>query len=265
MYDPGTGRFMQRDPSGTPGFNTPRISSNIVNRPSNAFVQRDRVPGQPKVFGNSSSRQLLTVGDFQGVPQPRSQQNDANKMYPDGMNLYAAYHVMHGGVDPSGLVWRKTGLQWCNGTLHGYIKLTNGRGYGFYAESHVAGNATIGDDIAAIGYAKGLVNNTDHIRYPNATCKDIWISDCCMDVQKYVQAVESHVTSFYAIYNQNTTNRTFYNALTRNCYTWREDVTHGQHTNAARLPNRPWKCSILLRGSGRVDRGGILPGYYYFD
>ena len=25
--------------------------------------------------------------------------------YPDGMNSYAAYHVMHGGVDPTGL-WK---------------------------------------------------------------------------------------------------------------------------------------------------------------
>lgn len=28
--------------------------------------------------------------------------------YTDGMNQYAAYHVMHGGVDPSGLEWEIT-------------------------------------------------------------------------------------------------------------------------------------------------------------
>lgn len=35
--------------------------------------------------------------------------------YPDGMNRYGAYHVMHGGVDPSGLWTREkdTGHVWC--------------------------------------------------------------------------------------------------------------------------------------------------------
>lgn len=69
MYDPGTGRFAQRDPSGTPGFTAPR----------------------PGVGGA-----VATPGTFLN--------RDANQMYPDGMNLYAAYHVMRGGVDPSGNV-----------------------------------------------------------------------------------------------------------------------------------------------------------------
>lgn len=60
IYDPGTGRFLQRDPSGTPEFNiAPRAGS---------FAARD-----------------------------------AGRMYPDGMNLYAAYRVLRGGLDPSGL------------------------------------------------------------------------------------------------------------------------------------------------------------------
>jgi hypothetical protein len=68
IYDPGTGRFMQRDPSGMPGFNPARLGSDIVGLMPGSFID-----------------------------------HDSNEVYPDGMNLYVAYHAMSGGVDPSGL------------------------------------------------------------------------------------------------------------------------------------------------------------------
>ena len=52
IYAPGTGRFLQRDPSGTPGFNAPRIGgAGVVGSTPGLFIERD----------------------------------DANRMYPDGM------------------------------------------------------------------------------------------------------------------------------------------------------------------------------------
>lgn len=75
MYDPGTGRFLQRDPSGTPGFNQSlRLASTAGASSNSTFIQRDKFISEPL------------------------------EMYPDGMNLYAAYHVLSGGTDPSGLV-----------------------------------------------------------------------------------------------------------------------------------------------------------------
>lgn len=66
IYDSGTGRFLQRDPSGTQGFNAPRMGSSGSVATQGGFMERD----------------------------------PSSSMYPDGMNLYAAYHVMHGDTRP---------------------------------------------------------------------------------------------------------------------------------------------------------------------
>ena len=50
-----------------------------------------------------------------------------------------------------------TGLQFCDGRLHGFILLTDGVGYGFYAESHLAGGATKCDDLKTLTIVPGQV------------------------------------------------------------------------------------------------------------
>lgn len=69
MYDPLAGRFLQRDPIGTPGFDRSSMPTGQPGPAPTSFLPPDPVD-----------------------------------MYPDGMNLYAAYHVLFGETDPSGLL-----------------------------------------------------------------------------------------------------------------------------------------------------------------
>lgn len=79
IHHPRLGRFMQRDPLGTRIAPQLAVHSNLTrNVSARRFTQRDPAPGL---------------------------------QYADGMNLYAAYHVMHGGVDPSGLLRIRVGYR----------------------------------------------------------------------------------------------------------------------------------------------------------
>ena len=49
--------------------------------------------------------------------------------YPDGMNRYAAYHVMHGGLDPTGLGWVEDQLAQQAGIPDDEIRAANSNGY----------------------------------------------------------------------------------------------------------------------------------------
>lgn len=65
MYHPRMGRFMQRDPHGTVLDPAVRVGSSRAAASGGAFLARDP--------------------------------------YPDGMNLYTAYHILRGEHDPFGL------------------------------------------------------------------------------------------------------------------------------------------------------------------
>jgi hypothetical protein len=123
-------------------------------------------------------------------------------------------------LPPSGR-WMDTGIKFCDGTLHGYIKLWDGVGYGFYAESHIGGGAGIGDDLATLGLANGIVTNDDATVYKDAPCNSILVNACCWDVKCYTRKVEEWVRQDSATYNRGTTNRRNYNVVFNNCYTWR--------------------------------------------
>jgi len=69
FYHPGQGRYLQRDPNGT-AISPSRAGGNIAAN-SRGFIPRD--------------------------------EHNPVIQYRDGMNIYGAYHVMHGGVDPTGL------------------------------------------------------------------------------------------------------------------------------------------------------------------
>ncbi len=101
--------------------------------------------------------------------------------------------------------WVDTGIKFCDATLHGYIKLSDGIGYGFYAESHIGGAQGIGDDLATIGLVNGVVTNDDAIVYKDAPCRSILVNACCWDVKCYTRKVEEWVRQDYAIYNSGTT------------------------------------------------------------
>jgi len=117
--------------------------------------------------------------------------------------------------------WVDTGIKFCDAPLHGYIMLSDGVGYGFYAESHIVGGAGIGDDLATLAWVNGVVANDDAIVYKDATCKSILVNACCWDARCYTSKVEEWVRQDYATYNLGTRNRRKYNVVFNNCYTWR--------------------------------------------
>lgn len=70
LYHTGMGRYVQRDPHGTM-LHPRHMFAGDESGAGNGFVPRDRA-----------------------IPE---------LMYPDGENIYAGHHVLHSGVDPSGM------------------------------------------------------------------------------------------------------------------------------------------------------------------
>ncbi len=126
-------------------------------------------------------------------------------------------------IDPFGLKWVPTGLYFCNGTLHGFIKLTDGKGYGYYAVSHIR-EATILETILTITAVTGVVLDTDARTYKDSPCYAIEVDDSCVDVSCYVQSVEKYVKNQAKEFGDPTTSKGVYNLLLSNCYEWRNNA-----------------------------------------
>ncbi len=103
-------------------------------------------------------------------------------------------------VEPCRKNMEKTGVQICNtGGLinHAYIKAC-GKGYGFYAASHLH-SATCVDDILTMFIVSGKVIDYDHLSYPDAECSDVYVDTCCIDPDCY----KSHVCAMAEWHHQN--------------------------------------------------------------
>jgi RHS repeat-associated protein len=152
-------------------------------------------------------------------------------------------------VDPSGETWVDTGLQFCNGTLHGFLMLTDGVGYGLYADSHIGGDANCWDDLATLGIVDGHVQDDDATVYSHVPCADVQVNDYCWDVDCYVRAVETWV--------RNQMNKRYrYNVLLNNCYTWRNRACGYYDRGRVYGPNLD-HCRTNNFGCGLRGIGGV--------
>jgi hypothetical protein len=170
--------------------------------------------------------------------QQRSRSRDGGMgRYADSMNLYQ----MLGSnpvnrLDPTGLEWVDSKIDFCGfvPSIHGYIKLPSGTGYGFYAESHIRGDPTKWEDMEAGGLTSGWVYNRDHIVYEQLDCKSIMVNDCACDPKKFRKEVKKWVKLQYLKHgwNRQSSWPRIYNAAGvggwtgaaqgDNCYTWRK-------------------------------------------
>jgi len=205
MLNPATGRFMQRDPLGT-SIAPPRTGKVAIQQPrtNNGFIPVDN-PIQVR-------------------------------QYTDGMSLYqyVGSNPIH-RTDAAGLKWVDTGIQYCDrGPVHGYIRSSTGQGFGFYAESHLPGQAAEAkDDVRAIGLVDGWVDGNDHFE-DQGTCTEIQVNDACCDPIKFREAVDNWLNKQLAQHGWKQPNATplSYNVaglgdsvgesrFGQNCWTWR--------------------------------------------
>ena len=177
-------------------------------------------------------------------------------VYPDGANTYAAWYVP-AKVDPNGTAKLSTGLKRCYGTLHGYVKLSDGVGYGYYAESHTHGGATFWDDISTAGVVDGVVKNDDAQVYSTATCYNVVLDDTCWDLVCYRRTVEAWVRNQYSLYGGGGGN---YNVLLSNCYVF-QNMALGLHPfvgpDLSACRKNTWCC--LLYGDTTIGLGTASP------
>lgn len=213
VMHPQLGRFLQRDPAGT--AIQPSYQASLLT-PRHGRSGSTQIAHSSTRFPGLDRPQLLTYGDFQAAQSTPT----ASRQYPDGLSLYAAYSSSPATrVDPSGLAWVKTGVEYCANFNHGMVKV-RGRGYGAYATSHVNPTSNWWDDLKAT-FTDGVIKSPDSAF--GGTCYAVEVNDECCDPEDYTQAVEDFAKDWESRYGTSSPNRFTYSwtgVLGHNCYTW---------------------------------------------
>ncbi len=211
MYAPQMGRFLQRDPVASMDIRAEGIHKNTL-------------PIQPDTESRERSSHVKYITNLYG--------------YVDDNPVKL--------VDPFGLEpWDKTGVFICGSGIHTYLDVDN-VGYGFYAESHVSGNAGASDDLKAV-LTKGVVVNTDHGL--SKQCVEIEVDRCFCPANTFKAKIKEYADKEFQAYNKAGGNRRTYSFLGANCHTWvSEMVTKVLDADCERP--RWWQNRVAARKVG---------------
>jgi RHS repeat-associated protein len=166
--------------------------------------------------------------------------------YVDGMSM--TLYVIGSPVlklDPNGLFAKekKSSIEVCFHTgfksggfsSHKYIKI-GGKGYGFYAASHLDGSSTFWDDVKAVLYTGGHVVDDDHKipenpedpNGPRSECWEVWVNLNLCDFDKFEEEAEKYAKEQLDKHGKGKTPRLYSITLWTgvDCNTWASEVLH---------------------------------------
>jgi RHS repeat-associated protein len=151
-----------------------------------------------------------------------------------------------------------TGIKLCesDGWLitHTFIKTRSGRGFGYYAKSHLRA-ANCLDDVCTMGITSGAVVDTDAQAYPKAPCSRVIVDSDCYDPVCYAKAVEDQLDWWLGMNDQ----WMGYNVMFYNCHHWARQVIWGRLANSDILK----QCKRNPPGP-KCSEPSIIAGYPYF-
>ena len=151
-----------------------------------------------------------------------------------------------------------TGIKLCesDGWLitHTFIKTRSGRGFGYYAKSHLRA-ANCLDDVCTMGITSGAVVDTDAQAYPKAPCSRVIVNSDCYDPVCYAKAVEDQLDWWLGMNDQ----WMGYNVMFYNCHHWARQVIRGRLANSDILK----QCKRNPPGP-KCREPSIIAGYPYF-